>query len=158
MAGESTQAGLPTPDPALGRFDRFVGSWSMSGHLVGSDEENIQGEATYRWLPGGFFMEQHVTLDFMGLEIDSLELIGYDPETGTFPSTVFSNLAPTPLPYRWEVDDETVKITVSYGPLDSTFTGRWSEHGEAFGGGWRPNAGADEAVNVAYDIAGRRAT
>jgi uncharacterized cupin superfamily protein len=36
----------------------------------------------------------------MGLQIDSLELIGYDPETDTFPSTVFSNLSPQPLPYR----------------------------------------------------------
>jgi hypothetical protein len=30
----------------------------------------------------------------MGLEIDSMELIGYEPETQTFPCTVFSNLSP----------------------------------------------------------------
>jgi Protein of unknown function (DUF1579) len=77
----------PQPDRALRRLDRFVGRWSMEGHLVGSDVTNIGGETTFRWLPGGFFLEQHVQLDFMGLEIDSLELIGYDPETGTFPST-----------------------------------------------------------------------
>jgi Protein of unknown function (DUF1579) len=86
----------------------------MEGHLVGSDVTNIGGETTFRWLAGGFFLEQHVQLDFMGLEIDSLELIGYDPETGTFPSTVFSNLSPSPLPYRWEVEGDAVTITVSY--------------------------------------------
>jgi hypothetical protein len=92
----------------------------------------------------------------MGLEIDSLELIGYDPETGTFPSTVFSNLAPAPLPYRWELEEDTLTISVSYGPLDATFTGRWDEDGEGFRGGWRPKPGADETVNVPYDIGGHR--
>ncbi len=146
---------LPQPDPALRRLDRFVGRWSMEGNLVGSDEKNIKGETTFRWLPGGFFLEQHMQLDFMGLEIESLELIGYDPETETFPSTVFSNLAPAPLPYRWEVEGDAVTITVSYVPLDATFTGSWREDG-TFSGGWRPNPGADESVNLPYDIGGRR--
>jgi hypothetical protein len=149
-------AQMPAPDPALKALDRFVGTWNMEGHLVGSSENNIKGRATYRWLPGDFFLEQDIELDFMGLEIRSHELIGYDPETGTFPSTVFANMSPVPLPYRWDVDGDSVKITVSYGPLDSTFTGSFTEDGDGFGGGWRPNPGADETVNVAYDIAGRR--
>jgi hypothetical protein len=116
---------LPQPDPALRRLDRLVGRWSMEGNLVGSDEKNIRGETTFRWLPGGFFLEQHVQLDFMGMQIDSLDLIGYDSETDTFPSTVHSNLSPDPLPYRWDVQGDNVTITVSYGPLDATFTGSW---------------------------------
>jgi hypothetical protein len=153
---DETRAQLPAPDPALERLDRFVGTWSMEGHLIGSDDITITGQATFRWVPGGFFLEQRVTLDFMGLQIDSLELIGYDPESGTFPSTVYSNLSPAPLPYRWEVDDDILRITVSYGPLDATFTGSFDDDGESFGGGWRPNPGADESVNVPYDIGGRR--
>ena len=146
---------LPQPDPALKRLDRLVGRWSMEGNLVGSAEKNIRGETRFRWLPGGFFLEQHVQLDFMGLQIDSLELIGYDPETGTFPSTVYSNLSPAPLPYRWDVQGDEVSITVSYGPLDSIFRGSWREDG-TFSGGWRPNPGADETVNVPYNIGGGR--
>lgn len=155
---ESQQPGLPQPDPALMHLDRFVGTWDMSGRLLGADVDNISGRATFVWLPGGFFLQQRITLDFAGLQIESLELIGYDPETKTFPSTVFSNLAPTPLPYRWEVGEDTVKITVSYGPLDAAFTGRWSKDGETFAGGWRPNPGADETINAPYDIEGHRAT
>jgi hypothetical protein len=158
MGDDDTQAQIPQPDPALKRLDRFVGTWSMEGHLVGSDEANIRGQATYRWLPGGFFLEQRIQLDFMGLEINSLELIGYDPETRTFPSTVYSNMSPVPLPYRWEVEDDTVRISVAYGPLDATFTGAFSENGARFAGGWRPNPGADETVNVPYDISGHRVT
>jgi hypothetical protein len=153
---DNTQPPLPVPDPALKRLDRFVGAWTMEGHLVGSSESNIKGRATYRWLPGGFFLEQRVELDFMGMRIDSLELIGYDPESKTFPSTVYSNMSPTPLPYRWEVGDDGVKISVSYGPLDATFVGHFGEDGDSFEGGWRPNPGADQTVNVPYDISGQR--
>ena len=155
MADEQ-QGQPPAPDPALKQLDRFVGTWSMEGHLVGSDEITIKGETTFRWLPGGFFLEQDFTMDFMGMAIASLELIGYDPETGTFPSTVYANMSPVPLPYRWEIDGDSVKITVQYGPMDSTFTGKWSADGKSFSGGWRPNPGADEAINVPYDIAGSR--
>ena len=157
MADYETQAPQgPQPDPALKRLDRFVGTWRMEGHLVDSSENNIRGQATYRWLPGGFFLEQRIELDFMGLKIDSLELVGYDPETNTYPSTVYSNVSPAPLPYRWEVSDDTLKITVSYGPLDATFNGKFSKDGQHFSGGWRPNPGADETVNVPYDIGGTR--
>ena len=156
MTDSDAQPQMPTPDPALKRLDRFVGTWTMEGHLVGSTEYNISGQATFRWLPGGFFLEQRVELDFMGIKIDSQELIGCDPETETFPSTVYSNLSPTPLPYRWDVRDGNVTISVSYGPLDAMFTGAFSEDGDSFSGGWRPNPGADETVNVPYDISGRR--
>jgi hypothetical protein len=151
-----TQPQLPTPDPALRKLDRFVGTWSMEGHLVDSDEITVTGRTTFSWIPGGFFLQQRVSLDFLGTRIESLELIGYDPETGTFPSTVFSNFGPQPLPYRWEIDGDTVKISVSYGPLDATFTGTWGDDAESFSGGWRPNPAADETINVPYDIGGHR--
>jgi Protein of unknown function (DUF1579) len=155
MPSEPSESALPQPDPALRRLDRLLGTWAMEGNLVGSDEKSIQGETTFRWLPGGFFLEQRARIDFLGQQIDALELIGYDPETDTFPSTVFSGFSPTPLPYRWDVRGDSVTITVAYGPLDATFTGSWREDG-TFSGGWRPNPGADEGVNVPYDIGGHR--
>src|SRR5262245_50603517 len=145
----------PQPDPAMRRLDRLVGTWTMKGSLVGSDETTIKGEATFRWLPGGFFLEQRVHIDFVGQGIDALELIGYDPQTDTFPSTVFSGFSPTPLPYRWDVRDDIFTITVLYAPLDAACTGYSPQHG-TFSGGWRPNPGADDTVNIAYDIGGTR--
>ena len=99
---------LPQPDPALRRLDRLVGTWTMEGNLIGSDDKNIKGQTTFRWLPGGFFLEQRARIDFAGQQIDALELIGYDPETDTFPSTVFSGFSPTPLPDRWDVRGDRV--------------------------------------------------
>jgi hypothetical protein len=145
------------PDPALAALDRFVGEWVMEGSLLGSDETTIKGKATYRWVPGGFFLEQHIELDFAGMvQIDSLELIGYDPLTRTYPSQVYSNMSPQPLPYTWVIDGDDVTITVVHGPMDATFTGRFSDGGDVFAGGWRPNPGADEDVNVSYDVSGHR--
>ena len=145
---------MPQPDPALGALDRLVGTWEIEGNLLGSDEKNIKGQATFRWLPGRFFMEQRFALNFMGMEIESLELIGYDAETKSLASTVYANMSPAPLPYKWEVDGEQVTITVAYGPLDATFKGEYRDG--TFSGGWRPNPGADTTVNVPYDISGRR--
>jgi hypothetical protein len=147
----------PGPDPALKGFDPFIGTWSLKGHLIGSDEENIVGQSTYKWLPGGFFLQQDVELDFAGMfSVKSHELIGYDAESGAFSSHVFSNMSPAPLPYKWELDGRTLRISVSYGPLDATFEGQLSEDGNTFSGGWRPNPGADESVNIPYDISGTR--
>jgi hypothetical protein len=98
---------------------------------------------------------QRARIDFAGLQIEALELIRYDPETDTFPSTVYSNFSPEPLPYTWGVEGDAVTISVSYGPLDATFRGEWREDG-TFAGGWRPNPGAEETVNVPYDIGGHR--
>jgi hypothetical protein len=129
----------------------------MLGHLLGSDDQNVIGQTTFQWLEGGFFLQQDVEIDFAGMvKISSRELIGRDPETGTFPSSVYSNLSPAPLPYRWDVRGDELTISVVYGPLDATFRGRFSADGNTFSGGWRPNPGADETVNVAYDIGGTR--
>jgi Protein of unknown function (DUF1579) len=69
---------LPQPDPALWRLDRLVGTWTIEGNLVGSDVQNIRGQMTFRWLPGGFFLEQRARIDFAGQQVDALELIGHD--------------------------------------------------------------------------------
>jgi hypothetical protein len=49
----------------------------------------------------------------------------------------------------------SVTITVKYGPMDSSFKGSFDDDG-TFSGGWRPNPGADETVNVSYDVSGDR--
>ena len=146
-----------TPNPALERLDRLVGTWTLKGHLVGSDEETISGEITFQWLEGGFFLQQDAEIEFAGMfEVKAPELIGYDPETGSFASYVYSNFSPTPFPYTWDLRDDTLRISVSYPPLDAAFKGEFSDDGKSFSGGWRPNPGADETVNIPYDVSATR--
>jgi hypothetical protein len=145
----------PPPDPALRKLDRFVGTWEMKGRTLDSDVDNVSGRTTFEWLPGGYFLTQRVKLTFTGYEVEGLEVIRYDPETGTFPSTVYPSLAGTPIPYEWRIDGDELTITTEM--LGATFRGRWSEDGKSFSGGWRPNPGREnDPGNVPYDIWGSR--
>lgn len=147
----------PVPDPALRRLDPLVGEWGLTGNLLGSTEETITGRASFRWLDGGFFLVQDVEIDFAGMfQVKSHELIGYDPATEAFASQVYSNMSPTPLPYQWDLRDGTLRISVTFGPLDASFEATISDDGNSFSGGWRPNPGADETINVPYDVRGSR--
>ena len=147
---------LPGPDPALRKLDRFVGTWEMKGRTLDSAVDNVTARTSFEWLPGGHFLVQRFAADFMGMEIQSLEVIGHDSATGTFPSTVYASMAPMPLPYRWEIDGNELKITAE--ALGATFRGRWNEDGTVFSGGWRPDVGhEDDPGNIPYDISGSRA-
>jgi hypothetical protein len=43
---EARNQGMPTPDLALKRLNRLLGTWSMKGHPIGS----ITGTTTFKWL------------------------------------------------------------------------------------------------------------
>ena len=155
VEAQPAQQGLPQPDAALRKLDRFVGTWEMRGRTLGSEAENVTGRTTFKWLPGGYFLEQRISLNFAGFEVEGLELIGYDPATGSFPSTVYPNMAGMAIPYRWEVDGDALTITTDL--LGAIFQGAWSEDGSSFSGGWRPMPGREGPGNVAYDVWGGRA-
>jgi dihydrofolate reductase len=153
----------PTPNPALARLERLVGTWRMKGRPVGSGEDSITGTTTYRWLHQqdhdtgpGMFLQQDMHMDYAGTAIHSHELIGFNPKTGAFSSYVYSNMAAEPWPYEWDIQGDTWTIAINHGPMNATFTARLSADGKRFSGGWRPNAGADETINAPYDISGTR--
>lgn len=152
----SEQPSPPTPNPALRRLDRLVGTWKMAGHPLGSDERTITGTTRFAWLHNaggkGFFLQQDMDMDYDGKAIRSHELIGYDPETRAFASLVYSNMAAEPWPYAWDIVGDDLTISIRKPPMDATFTGRFAEDGSSFSGSWRPNPGADETVNTSYDV------
>jgi hypothetical protein len=147
---------LPRPDPALKRLERFVGTWNVTGRTLGSAEDNVSGRFTFEWLPGGFFLQQRTELDFAGQEVRGLEVIGYDPATGKFPSTVYSSMAGVPIGYEYNVRGEQVTIRTELNG-GATYTGSFSPDGRSGSGSWRPDAGAGPG-NVAYDITVTRAS
>jgi hypothetical protein len=148
--------GIPQPNPALRRLDRLVGTWKMKGRAIGSREENIVGTTIFTWLHGehgtSFFLQQDMEMDYAGTPIKSHEVIGYDPKTKAFSSYVYSNMAPDPWPYEWDVQGDDLTISINHGPMAARFTGKFSSDGNSFSGSWRPSPGADETVNAPYDI------
>ncbi|MGZ7047253.1 MAG: hypothetical protein ACXVHW_08260 [Methanobacterium sp.] len=103
----------------------------------------------------GFFLKQEFEADFVGMKIQSLEIIGYDPSSDTFPSNVYSNLAGDPIPYRYDVKGKDVIITTDLAG-GAKMTGKISEDGNTFSGGWRPKKGNEGQGNIAYDFVGTR--
>lgn len=156
MPNTKTQLQQPNiPDPALKRLEKFVGTWDIRGRTINSKVDNVFAHTTFEWLPGKFFLKQIFEADFVGMKIQSLELIGYDPSSDTFPSTVYSNLAGTPIPYRYDVKGNDVTIVTDLGG-GAKMTGKISEDGNKFSGGWRPEKGQEDQGNVAYDFVGSR--
>jgi hypothetical protein len=154
MAGDEYTEGMPGPDPELKRLERFLGSWTLHGRTLDSDEDNVSGTTTFEWLPGGFFMQQRVQIDFTGMKVEGVEIIGYDPATKRFPSTVFSNMIGVPIAYEYDVRDDGYTITTDLSG-GATFTGTFGDDG-SMSGGWRPNPGVEDPGNIAYDVAGTR--
>lgn len=150
------------PDLALKRLQPLVGTWKLEGHVVGSDEHNINGTTRFQWLykdeetGTGFYLQQDMEMDYAGKRIVAHELIGYNPETKAFSSYVYQNLAAEPWRYEWDMHGQEWTISIKRGAIDSSFKGKMSPDGNSFTGGWRPNPGADESANSSYDVKGTR--
>jgi Protein of unknown function (DUF1579) len=85
-------------------------------------------------MAGGFFLKSEGELNFNGSRIQSLEIIAYDPERKTFPSSVYSSMLGTVFSYVWDVQGITVILS----------------------GGWRPDEGTESTDETAYDATMRR--
>jgi Protein of unknown function (DUF1579) len=135
------------PDPALNRLDVLVGRWDLIGRTLDTAEDNITGWVDFEWLPGGFFLEARGEIDFMGTKIQSLEILGYDPETHIFPSSVYSNMDGKVTQYYWDIQGNTV----THWTEGSEYTGLLSEDGHTLSGGWRPQEGSERSPESTYD-------
>src|SRR5215218_10336846 len=96
----------PTPNPDLRGLDRLVGTWNVSG--------GAQGQVTYEWMEGGFFLIQHVELEQYGQKSKGIEIIGHERQFGAEPSAdiksrFHDNLGNT-LDYVYELEGDTLTI------------------------------------------------
>jgi hypothetical protein len=137
----------PKPDSALKRLEKLLGTWDLNGRTLNVETDNIFGQVTIDWLPGGFFMQQRGWIDFMGFRGESLEIISYDPVTRIFPATVYSSMSGLPLAYYWDVQGNLV----THWTDGAKYTGTFNEDGTILTGGWRPMEGAKANAASAYD-------
>lgn len=56
------------PSAELRALDRLVGTWAVTG--------GAEGTVRYEWMPGRFFLIQHVELTQFGEPVTGMELIG----------------------------------------------------------------------------------
>jgi Protein of unknown function (DUF1579) len=146
---------FPEPHPKLRTLEPMVGRWRLHGRTDGAQEDDISGTIELDWLPGGHFLRQHTLIDFAGMvQVDGIELVGYEPETDSLASRVYSNVAPVPVPYHWALEGNELTIHMDAG---ATMRATISEDGRSFQGRWAPDPGhEDDPGMVAYEFAGSR--
>lgn len=137
----------PTPPAAMQRLEKLVGRWKLTGRPIGAQQDDVEGWAVFEWFPGGFFMEQRGEITFMGGTAQSMEIVGYDPATDTFPSTVYSSMDGTPLQYAWDVQGNVV----THWTKGAKYTGTFNEDFSVLEGGWRPEEGEEPNPGNNYD-------
>ena len=134
----------PQPTPDLRSLDRLVGTWEVSGTY-------LQGQHTFEWMEGGFYLVQHVEIDYIGHRIAGTEYIGYDEENDNLRSYFFSNEGPGPfgrvaLEYVWEVGEDTFTIWGGEVGSPASFKGRFSDDRNTISGRWEWPGGGYEAT------------
>src|ERR671918_1085387 len=103
----------PKPDPALKRLDAFVGKWNTEGQMKESPfgpAGKIIGTDTYEWLAGGFFLLHRVDVRMGDQKNESIEIIGYDASTKTYPMHSFDSQGNS-LVMEAELVDDTWSFT-----------------------------------------------
>jgi hypothetical protein len=133
----------PTPSPDLKSLDRLVGTWKVAG--------GAQGQVTYEWMEGGFFLLQHVDLEQYGQRITGIEVIGHERQFGAEPSadirSRFYDSTGNTLDYVYELEGDALTIWGGEKGSAAYYKGRFSQDGNAVSGGWvYPGGGGYEST------------
>src|SRR5574341_1136172 len=143
---ENTDTQQPRPNPDLESLDRLIGTWKQSGGL--------QGEITYEWAEGGFFLIQRVDFVHDGHKIKGIEIIGHKQAFGEEPSRdiksrFYSFLDGMTLDYVYEMEGDTPTIWGGEKGSPAYYQGQVSKDGNTLAGGWvYPGGGGYEAVST----------
>ena len=142
IESENRDAAAPSADlKALG--DRLVGTWRISG-------EN-DGETTWEWLDGGFFLLQRGWSRRDGTEQRYLQVIGRERAPGEEPGSdivgrLYTNRGDT-LSYVCEVDGDTLTIWMGEKGSPAVYRGTFSADGNTIEGVWQwPGGGYTEVM------------
>ncbi|MEK8225885.1 hypothetical protein NKG05_07220 [Oerskovia sp. M15] len=125
LTGRPAQRGLRA-------LDRLVGTWQVTG--------GAEGEVTYEWMVGGYFLLQHVRLTQFGQEITGLEVIGNlhpfgEPVGEDVVSRFYDSLGNT-LDYVYEITGDTLTIWAGAKGGPAYFEGAFDADGGAVVGEW----------------------
>ena len=133
------------PNPDLKSLDKLVGTWKVSG--------GAQGQITFEWMEGGFFLIQRVELEHDGHQIKGIEIIGHEQKFGAEPSAeiktrFYSFLDGMTLDYVYETDGDTLTIWMGEKGSAGRFKGKFSEDGNSFSAEWVYPGGGYKATGT----------
>jgi hypothetical protein len=142
-------------EPVFKPLEKLIGTWKTAGKTLGSKEDNIFGEVKIEPILDGAYLQisGHMSFKDGMLDFPSIEIIGYDKEKKTFPSTAFANMGETsgeaPVLYEWYVEEDG---TVVHRGAGAIYHGKFSDDGNVLDGGWRPDTSEDRRDEASYDL------
>lgn len=129
------------------RFESLIGSWKLTGRTYDADKDNISGECTFSWLDDGR-LQQVSEIRFGEQVFKATEIIHYDAETNTFPAEVYGDENQEPLPYKMDVNGNSM----THSGAGGTYTGMISEDGLTITGSWKPDVGVESHQGNNYTM------
>jgi hypothetical protein len=129
----NTQVQTFQPSAALKNLDKLVGTWEISG--------DAQGQVTYEWLEGGFFLLQRFDILHGGHKIKGVEIIGNERPFGAtgsgadLKSRVYDSEGNT-LDYVYELEGDTLTIWGGEKVSPAYYQAQFSADGNSYSGGW----------------------
>ena len=136
----------PKPNADLNGLQKLIGTWKQSG--------GVNGEISYEWMDGGFFLMQRVDLEQYGQPIKGVEIIGHLQPFGEAPSDeirsrFYSSLDGMTLDYVYEVEGDTLTIWGGEKGSPAYFKAQFSDDGDTLSGSWvYPGGGGYEAIST----------
>ena len=129
------------PNPALQSFEQLIGTW----HVFGPE---IEGQVSFEWLEGGFFLVQRFDLNHNGHKINGIEIIGYGRGWDSTPSKdctshMFDNEG-NAFTYTWDLTGDTLTIWGGERGSADFFRGTFSHEGNSVSGAWQWPGGGYE--------------
>jgi hypothetical protein len=123
---------VPVPGADLKPFERLIGTWRVDG--------GAEGQVTYEWMEGGFFLVQKVALEQSGQSIRGMEIIGHLRPFGQEPtpeihSRFYDSMGNT-LDYVYEMEGDTLTIWAGEKGSPAYYRGTFSSDGKKASGEW----------------------
>jgi hypothetical protein len=120
----------------LERLDALIGNWKTEGTTTDASAvpvDRIDATDTYERLPGGALL--HLVDARVGNQkVEGAEIIGYDPDRGTYVTQYFGNDEATA--YEAQLTQERDGLTWRMRSETTRFTGVFDEDGNVITGHW----------------------
>ncbi|WP_063130597.1 hypothetical protein [Nocardia fusca] len=120
------------PTPELQALNRLVGTWKVSG--------GAEGTVRYEWMPGRFFLLQHIDLTQHGEPVTGMEVIGnlrpFGEPTGPDVTSRYYDSVGNTFDYVYELIGDILTIWAGAKGSPAYYRGTFDADGTTVTGGW----------------------
>lgn len=120
------------PSIELKALDRLVGTWTVTG--------GAEGTVRYEWMPGRYFLLQHVGLSQFGQPVTGMEVIGnlhpFGEPIGEDVVSRFYDADGNTFDYVYELTGDTLIIWAGAKGSPAYYEGTFSANGATVTGKW----------------------